>query len=137
MGLSFQETFVHVNFNNKNYRMDPQWWVFKTTGQQVDREGCIVNYADGMTAAGYDVFILSVHQDKPAKTFGKFEAAKLSAHKPVYFLIGFLSGKEWWYKFLTALPETLSGPARLELMEKLGAYYKANPNAPFTVTVPE
>jgi hypothetical protein len=136
LGLSFQEKFVHVTYNNKNYRMDPQWWVFKTTGKEIDREGCIVNYADGMTAAGYEVFIMNAFLDRPAKMFGKFESNKLIKENPTYFLIGFLSGKEWWYKFLAALPETLDGTARLELMQKLGAYYKANPSAPFTVTIP-
>ena len=95
-----------------------------------------MNYADGMTAAGYEVFISTTFQDRPAKTFGKFEPTKLGAQNPAYFLIGFLSGKEWWYKFLAALPETLTGDERFALMNALGTYYKTNPAAPFTVTIP-
>jgi len=113
LGHSFQEKFVQVTFNNKSFRMDPQWWVFTTTGKELERDGCIVNFADGLTAAGYDVFIMTAFQNHPAKTFHKFESAKLLNENPVYFLIGFLSGKEWWLKFLSALPETLDGTARL------------------------
>jgi hypothetical protein len=61
-----------------------------------------VNYAAGLAASGFQVFIETHFVNKPAKCFDKFEATTPEAEKPIYFLIGFLSGKDWWFKFLAA-----------------------------------
>lgn len=105
-----------------SWRVDPGNESYRATGGIVlNRQGCIVSFADGLVSAGHEVLI---------STPGRFSTPMIERHRNshptilVFFIIGLAWGRGQWDEMRTSLCRSVSDRMlRFRIMEHTGSHY--------------
>jgi len=121
------ERWVHLRQGNRELgTVDPQELILRATGQRIRRESCILSFADGMSAAGFDVFMLYAY----GKTgYTPVPYIRRACPRPivlVYFLCGLAWAKNEWPSLVQALRTHVRYESRMAVLESTARVYFNN-----------
>lgn len=104
--------------------VDPQELIRQATGHRISREACIVSFADGISAAGLDVYIEYAYGKKGYKPV-RYVRGRTCLHPIVlvYFLCGLAWAKNEWLFLAQALRRHVRYESRIAVLESTAQRY--------------
>lgn len=126
------ERSVVVNFPTRPpLTIDPQDELFRVTGCNASRSGCVVSMADGFQSAGYEVTVVTYFYDSMQRHphSNRFPTVYL------YWLLGYALAYRTWDNLKAEL-RRVPAQKRFEVLEATAEYYYACRHEPRKLMAP-